>query len=235
VPEPSRRRRWRAAGQDLACLYRREGLVDLLRRLGGRLAHALVASEDHLIIRKDLPEPGASTDGPFRLEPAGEQHLPLVATFNAKRCFRRATGTFRDRLARDYTGLIAVLDGEMVGWIWCADPRRHPDHPEIQRYRVPDGDADVYGFDLVLAEEHRGQGNATALLDEIHAALAALGYRAMWGYVESDNVASRWLFTISGHTVVGRSRGRRILSRLLILDRRVYVHGPRGLHQLLGR
>ncbi len=123
----------------------------------------------------------------------------------------------------------------MVGWIWCADPRRHPHDAEIQRYRIPDREGDVYAFDLFLAEEHRGQGNATALLDQIHATLASLGYRAMWGYVESDNVPSRWLFGICGHAVVGRSRARRILSRLLIVDQRVYLQGPRGLRPLLGR
>jgi GNAT superfamily N-acetyltransferase len=230
-----RRRRWRSASQDLACLYRRDGLAALLRRLGGRLAHALHASDDHLIIRKDLTEPGPSPAGAFRLEQAAEQHLPLVASFNARRCFRRATDTFRDRLDRGYTGLIAIVDGQMVAWMWCADPRRHPHDPEIQRYGIPHSDADVYAFDLVLAEEHRGQGNATALLDAIHAELASHGYRALWGYVESDNVASRWLFSICGHAVVGRSRGRRILSRLLIADGRVYLHGPRGLRPLRGR
>ena len=196
---------------------------------------AVYASDDHLIIRKDLTEQGPATDGAFRLERAGHQHLPLVAGFNAKRCFRRATDTFSDRLDRGYTGLVALHDGEMVGWIWCTDPGLHPYDAEIQRYGVPSRAAAVYAFDLVLAEEHRGRGNATALLAQIHAALASLGYRALWGYVESDNLPSRWLFSICGHTVVGQSRGRRILSRLLVVDRRVYVHGPRGLRPLLGR
>jgi GNAT superfamily N-acetyltransferase len=207
----------------------------VLRRLGGRLARAVYASDDHLIIRKDLTQPAPATDGAFRLEQAGDQHLPLVASFNAKRCYRRATHTFMHRLDRGHIGLIALLDGEMVGWIWCTDPRRHPDDPEIKRYRIPDRGGDVYGFDLILAEEHRGHGNATVLLDQIHATLASLGYGAMWGYVESDNLPSRWLFSVSGHAVVGRSRGRRILSRLLIADRRVYLHGRRGLRPLLGR
>ncbi len=104
----------------------------------------------------------------------------------------------------------------MVGWICSADPGLHPHDAEIQRYGVPDRAAAVYGFDLVLAEEHRGQGNATALLDQVHAALASDGYRTLWGYVESDNLPSRWLFSICGHTVVGRSRSRRIFSRLLL-------------------
>jgi GNAT superfamily N-acetyltransferase len=236
VPEPTRPRRWRAGAQDLACLYRRDGLTGVLRRLGGRLAHAVYAGDDHLIIRKDLTEQApAPPEGAFRLERAGHQHLPLVARFNARRCYRRATNAFRDRLDRGYIGLVALLDGQMVGWIWCADPRRHPHDAAIQRYRIPDREGDVYAFDLILAEAHRGQGNATALLDQIHAALASLGYRAMWGYVESDNVPSRWLFAICGHAVVGRSRGRRILSRLVMVDRRVYLQGPRGLRPLLGR
>ena len=221
--------------QDLVCLYRRDGLGGLLLRLGGRLLRAVYASDDHLIIRKDLTEPGPATDSVFRLERADDRHLPLVIGFNARRCFRRATGTFGDRLDRGYTGLVALRDDQLVGWMWCADPSLHPHDAEIQRYGVPDRAAAVYGFDLVLAEEHRGQGNATALLAQIHAALASLGYRALWGYVESDNLPSRWLFSICGHTVVGRSRGRRILSRLLIVGRRVYVHGPRGLRPLLGR
>jgi GNAT superfamily N-acetyltransferase len=229
------RRRWRAAVQDFRCIYRRDGINRLLRRFGGRLERAIFASDDHLIIRKDLTEVPPATDGAFRLERAGDQHLPLVASFNAKRCYRRATDAFTERLERGYIGLVALRDGELVGWMWCADRRRHPHDPEIQRYRIADGEGDVYGFDLILAEEHRGQGNATALLVQIHSALASLGYRTLWGYVERDNVPSRWLFTLCGHAVVGRSRGRRILSRLLIVDRRVYFEGPRGLRPLLGR
>jgi GNAT superfamily N-acetyltransferase len=185
------------------------------------------------VIRRDLSqEDAAGSESPFHLEPAGPQHLPLAASFNAKRCYRRATAVFGERLARGYSGLVALMGDEMVGQVWWVDAG-HPPHPEVVRFDIPMDDGEVYSFDLFLAEEHRGGGNATVFLDQVHAAVQGLGYRAMWGYVESDNVASRWLFSICGYTVVKRRRSWRILSRLLVMDRKVYLDGGRGLRPLL--
>jgi GNAT superfamily N-acetyltransferase len=197
---------------------------------------ALYHVHDDLVIRKDLREDARPAPaGPFRVERAGPQHQQLAARYNARRCYRRATLAFRERLQNGYTGLVALLDGEMVGHMWCIDASSHPDHPEVRRYAIDLADGEVYGFDFYLAEEHRGSGNATAFLDQVHAALRSLDYRVMWGYVESDNVASRWLFSIAGHAVVRRRRSLRILSRLLVVDRRIYLEGDGGMRPLLGR
>jgi GNAT superfamily N-acetyltransferase len=219
---------------DLACQARREGPRALAPRLARRVARAVYAVQDDLVISKDLSEAEAQpADGPFRIEPAGHEHLALAASFNARRCYRRATFGFRQRLERGYSGLVALADGEMVGHIWYFDGRTHPDDPETARYDIALGDGDVYGFDLFIAEDHRGGGKATAFLDQVHATLRSLGYGTMWGYVESDNLASRWLFSIGGHVVVRRRRFARVLSRLLIIDRRVYFEGSDGIRPLL--
>jgi hypothetical protein len=220
--------RLRAGALDGACLYRRHGPLQGTQRIGVRLLRLLYAPHDDLVIRKELSEvEGPAPDGPFRLEPAGPQHVPLAATFYARRCYRRAAPSFAARLERGYSGLVALLGGEMVGYFWYVDGAM-PDHPEVARYDIPLSDDGVYGFDLFLAEEHRGGGKATAFLGQVHRALRDSGYQTLWGYVESGNMASRWLFSIAGHSVVRRRRASRILSRLVIVDRKLYLEGSRG-------
>ena len=84
-----------------------------------------------------------------------------------------------------------------------------------------------------IAPEHRGRGTPAEFLAGVESELARLGYRRMFGFVDSDNRPARWLYTTAGHEDVLRCRTRTILGRLMFVDGRGWLisgrHGVRPI------
>jgi ribosomal protein S18 acetylase RimI-like enzyme len=187
--------RLRALASDVRCLVRRVGLGPTIRK-----ALEGFRTQELLVLVKRLDEITASgSDRRLTLADLTPADLPALAAFNRRRCDSRATGRFAAGLARGERGFVARLDGEVAGYYWWADR----DHPHLDRLHIELQEGDVYGFDLFLAEEHRGEGRAVELLEGIETRLRERGYARVWGYVRSDNRPARWLYGSRGYDTVG--------------------------------
>ena len=184
-----------AIASDIRCLSRRDGLAATARKLrGGFRSHELI------VLLKRLDDVSAITfEQSLSLADLGASDLPALAEFNRRRCDTRAADRFAGRLERGDRGFLARLDGELAGYYWWATG----EHSDLDRLGISLADGDVYGFDFLLAEEHRGEGRAVEFLHGIETRLRERGYARLWGYVRSDNRPARWLYAMRGYEVVG--------------------------------
>jgi GNAT superfamily N-acetyltransferase len=187
--------RLRALASDIGCLARRDGVVPTVRKIGRGLG-----SEELIVLAKRLDDiEEIAVEQRLEIADLGPADLPALAGFNRRRCDTRATARFAAGLERGDRGFVARLGGgEVAGFYWWADR----EHPHLDRLGISLAEADVYGFDFFLAEEHRGEGRAVEFLHGIETRLRALGYERLWGYVRSDNRPARWLYSMRGYEAV---------------------------------
>ena len=86
--------------------------------------------------------------------------------------------------------LIAELDGVLTGYVVA---RHAADEAEI--------------LDLAVDPDHRGGGQASALLDALTQRVAAIATRLLFLEVRESNQAARALYEGRGFVVVGRRAG----------------------------
>ena len=63
--------------------------------------------------------------------------------------------------------------------------RTSADGFDLSRFGLGLADGEIYGYDLFVAPEHRGRGMPAEFLAGVEPALARLGYRRMFGFVDS--------------------------------------------------
>jgi GNAT superfamily N-acetyltransferase len=92
---------------------------------------------------------------------------------------------------------VRAADGELIGWLWVA-----PGPPFLERY----GERDLAGTrwlgQITVRDELRGQGYGRALLEALHAQLAAAGVERLYLRVYDWNTAARQLYARCGYEVV---------------------------------
>ena len=205
MPLALRSRRFAALAFDVSCLSRRDGLRTTL----GTVTHTTFARHElHVLIKPLDAVEAVSLESRLRIGEAGPGSLPALAEFNRRRCDTRATHRFADNLARRYHGLIAHENAELAGYYWWLDATAEP-HPHLARLGIELGPRDVYGFDFVLDERHRGAGRAVDFLFQVESRLRELGYERLWGYVDGANTAARWLYSMRGYQVARTLQRRR--------------------------
>jgi GNAT superfamily N-acetyltransferase len=194
----------------------RMGVKRALRRAAGQAVSALYWKVDEIVLVKALGEAAAPVSGPqLRVEAAEYRHVALLAGFNRRNCDAARTRRFTARLQAGAGAFLAFLDDQLIGYLWWADARSVADaEPRFARYQCLRSD-EVYGFDLFLAPEYRGQGTSTQFLARVESELHRLGYSHMWSYVDSENRPARFLFSISGHQPAGRVQSTLLFSRFL--------------------
>ena len=198
MPRSLQPRRFAALASDVSCLYRRDGLRPALGTVARGVGFA--RHELHVLV-KALEAADAVSPAPrLRLDEAGPESLAALAEFNRERCDTRATRRFADNLARRYHGLIAHEDSDLAGYYWWLDATAEP-HPHLARLGIELTPRDVYGFDFFLDERHRGGGRAVDFLAQVESRLRTRGYERLWGYVDGENTAARWLYSMRGYEV----------------------------------
>jgi GNAT superfamily N-acetyltransferase len=208
-----------------------------LRPVVSRARRAVYAGSDVVLLSKVLDDaPSPPGDLPPRVEVANTRHIAPMAELIRRQYGWDVSQLLSERMASGAGAVAGYLDGELMAYIWWvgAEAMRRVEPLLPIRYGIRLGESDVYGFDLVVAAEHRGAGNATRFLAGAEAELRRLGYRRMLSYVLPGNRPARWLFSISGHETVGRQQSQVLLSRFLRVDGSLLFAGRNGFKGLLG-
>lgn len=90
-----------------------------------------------------------------------------------------------------------TASGREIGWLWIGPPPALvADYGEVNLERVR------WLYQITVAEASRGQGYGRALLDLLHARLAASGIQSVYLRVCNWNTTARRLYTGAGYKVV---------------------------------
>jgi GNAT superfamily N-acetyltransferase len=232
-PHSEFRGRLRRAAQDLWLMFREQGPKAALVDIRDMVRNRLYVTNDVLIVKRELggtepPPAGAAV----RLEAADMGRLPLLAEFNRRQSNTRRTHGFQTYLAAGERPLLALMGDELIGYFWWMDARRAARGYFLDRFGITLRDEEVYGYEFVVAPEHRAGGTAAAFLSMAHAELSRLGYARIYGCVESSNLPARWLYSIQGYETIRRSKTHTILGRLLLVDGTVFVMAGNGVRPL---
>jgi GNAT superfamily N-acetyltransferase len=220
----------RAIVDDLWCLLRRRGAKAVLDDVREILRRRLYSTTDQLVLRKHMSPAEPAETRMIEVVEAQPAHLPLLAEINRRECNTSRTLHFENGLAQGRHALLGFREGRVIGWFWWHDHTQTVYGFELSRFGLDLAPDEVYGYDLFIVPEERGQGRPAAFLAGVEAELARLGYRSMLGFVESWNRPARWLYATHGYEVVTRCQTRTILRRLLHVDGRGWL--LRGKHAL---
>jgi GNAT superfamily N-acetyltransferase len=223
------------AARDLRCLLRERGPKAALGEIGCIARRPFYTTADEIIVRKELASAEPAATGTVRVEGAESHHVPLLAEFNRRQCNTRRTRRFETDLAEGKRALLGFRDGKLIGYFWWHDAAQAGDCIHLTRAGLSLADDEVYGYMLYIAPEQRGQGTPAEFLAGVEAALARLGFRRMFGFVDSSNRRARWLYATSGYEDVVRCQTRTFLRRLMLVDGRKWrLSGKNGLRPLPG-
>lgn len=217
--------------QRLVVLYRNAGLGALLAELLRLVVAAIYVKRTELLLLKrldrrlaDRPRPGE-----LRIEPITMRHAALLWRFNEQHRTQTKVIASLCYLRHGYEGFLAFVDDEPIGYWWWVSNAIDPaiTHPCVGRFRLGLKDDELFAFDYFIADAYRRHGMAVKFLSAIYTELARRGYRGVWGSVDSDNVAARWVYKVLGNTVVGRTISHELFSAFLFQGRRVFVRNTR--------
>ncbi|MGD9735682.1 MAG: N-acetyltransferase family protein [Solirubrobacterales bacterium] len=199
--------------------YAREnGIRAALARTAAELRRRAFSANRITILLKDLDDVKVPRR-PSELEvvPLEKAHLAGLSELNRRRGRPGVDRRFEADLERGLHGFVALLGGEVVGYYWWVEGERFGQHPDARwlgdSFQIEPGD--VYGSDNYLLPEARGGGTAGQFLYRIESSIAALGYRRIWGYVESGNREARWLYSSRGYQPMRDVSVRTVFSRRL--------------------
>ncbi len=154
------------------------------------------------VLLKDLDsiaEPRRRSD--LEVVALAPEHLEGLSQLNRERGRPGVDRRFRDSLEHGLHGFVGLRDGVTVGYYWWIEGERAAAHPDLrwlgEFLQIEPGD--VYGSDFYILPAHRGSGIANEFLYGIESAIAAGGFKRIWGYVESGNRQARWLYSSRGY------------------------------------
>jgi GNAT superfamily N-acetyltransferase len=195
--------------------YAREhGLAAALAKAVGELRSKAFSESRITVLLKELDsisEPRRTTG--LEVLALDGTRLAGLSELNRERGRGGVDRRFRANLERGLRGFVGILDGVTVGYYWWVDGAEAGSHPDIGwlggSLQIEPGD--VYGSDFYILPDHREGGTANEFLYRIESAIAAAGFRRIWGYVESGNRPARWLYSSRGYRPMGDLRTRKLL------------------------
>lgn len=198
----------------------RAALAEILRQL----RDSVVSSHRITVLIKDLDsisKPRKSSG--LELLPLDRAQLPGLSELNRKRGRRSVDKRFADNLERGLHGFVGLRDGATVAYYWWIECDRAGAHPDLEwlarALEVEPGD--IYGSDFYVLPEDRAGGTANEFLFQLETAIAAAGFKRIWGYVDSGNREARWLYSSRGYQPTRDVTKHKFLSRT-----RVTWHDP---------
>jgi GNAT superfamily N-acetyltransferase len=167
--------------EDWVHLIRLGGWGSALPQIGRELARLPYRRIRFLVLTRGLREPVADLQSkvPLQVREFGHSDLELVRQIDrpseAKQCARR--------LARGHMGLMALCEGQPVGYAWCLDRVE----PALEGMHVRLDPGDIYFTDAYVAPAYRRQGVYTVMTVVRIRLARRLGYRRMVTCVDEYN------------------------------------------------
>jgi GNAT superfamily N-acetyltransferase len=113
---------------------------------------------------------------------------------------------FNQYLNNGCKGVLAELNGHLIGYSWWGNSHSSFDFDRMGfMFYVNNIDltpSDAYGFDFFIAPQYRGKGNALEFIIKFLLSLKPLGYKRLYGFVDKDNLAARWIYQIMGYKTI---------------------------------
>lgn len=128
------------------------------------------------------------------------------------------------RYAQRCPGFVLFEQDAVVGCVYFApggDGAARDVHPDLEWLELCPRTDEVYTYDYFVSDRARGVGRL--FVRAVQAAQAAEGFVGAYGYVYADNTAALWLYRTTGWREVSRRVEHRVLRRLLLIGREVYV------------
>ena len=117
-------------------------------------------------------------------------------------------------LNRGYTGYCIAKGNRVVGDLWTSF-RSKPNvevHPDLRQLAFDINDLEVYGFDMYLAKNERGNSStASLLLGGMLYDLKQKGFQKVKCYVMSNRIPAMWIHRVFGFKEFGRMGCKRFL------------------------
>ena len=214
--------------------YRTHGPLGLcklaLQRCAGVLAPMIFQARDELIFTRNL-----SRRDDYRrsvglvvstLQPTDLAELQVfIQECNASPVL--ALQRLRFSLERGYSGVLARLDGRIVGYGWWA-PSDTPVHPQARLHGVRLEPNEAFVFDLFIDPglRKRQAGLEFLVLSEEHG--VALGYTKIYSTIMRDNRRSSWVHHLAGwHHLEPARRVRVFASTTIVCGNRLQRYDRR--------
>lgn len=125
---------------------------------------------------------------------------------------RRLKGAGNTRLG--YYAYAVLLNGEIIGDIWCATPRSvesDPIHPDLSWLGITCGENEAYMFDMYVTPDSRGKVVTSYLLANALNDLKESGFDRVYGFYEKNNLPALWTHRLFGYSECGKRKITRIL------------------------
>jgi GNAT superfamily N-acetyltransferase len=212
----SARQRWEASrrhkvamASDVVCMLRRSGPKVAFGHVFRYVSRPVYRHEDRLLLVKPLTAPVTVPPGALDIGvvPAEARHLAALTAFSRRHCrWRMLTRPPAEGGGAD--SVLGFVGDELMAQLWWVDHLGARRHIDALRLGLALEQDEIYAFDMFLAPEYRGHGNAMRFVSRTCELLAGLGYRRMWGFVEESNLAAKWLYATTGWETVGRVERR---------------------------
>lgn len=158
-------------------------------------------------------KPTVKTDATSSLEflVVDESNVDALASMHMTTS-RRLKGTTNTRLG--YYSYAVASNGEIIGDIWCATPRKvqtDPIHPDLSFLGIKCGENEAYMFDMYVPPDSRGKVITNYLLGGALNALKEDGFDKVYGFYEKDNLPALWTHRLFGYTELEKRKYCRLL------------------------
>lgn len=170
-------------------------LAKISRKLRALFAEYCFGSFDDVIFRKALDQPApAIKDEQLSVVAADRKTMDDFLSAHAElRSFRPRAASYFDN---NYKALLVISKGEPVGYVWWTDAQvgtEECQHPHVLRYDIDMGEGDVWGFDMHVLMERRGESTSSDFFGLFRRYLYEQGYTVLWGAAQKDNRPALWL------------------------------------------
>jgi GNAT superfamily N-acetyltransferase len=190
--------------EDWIYLIRRDGVKSALPAVGLEITNLPYRHLGFLIIACSLaaPLPDLTPKLLLEIRPLGWPDLGSVRQIHrpseARACALR--------LERGHTGLLALHQGQTVGYAWaCTEV-----NPSLERVQLTLALDDVLCVDAYTAPAFRGKGVQTALALARFRLFGGLGYQRALAYIERRNIPSLAVWRKLGGQEIGEIEFQRI-------------------------
>lgn len=190
---------------------------------------AIYSYNEEIILVKDLGDlTRFSLKNRLQVESIEKKYLPTLEVLSKQVGYggRDPLRKLNEYLDNSCNGLIAKLNGEIIGCIWWGDNKMKSNFSSIiSRFYVKEIKltlSETYGFNFLIAPQYRGSGHAIEFLTKFLSVLRDFGYKRTFGFVASDNLPARWIYMLAGYKEIRKVKVHRILQFIVFRNKKIF-------------